>query len=72
MPQIADWMPEFSGITRDGKFVMKSHETTAEAVGGEVVDDRAERRGTRARAPPNIRPLKTTCAALSFPLAIAG
>src|SRR5262245_1174946 len=28
VPMIADWMPEFSGITRDGKLVMKSQDNT--------------------------------------------
>ena len=26
VPTIADWMPERSGMMRDGKFVMKSHD----------------------------------------------
>ena len=32
VPTIADSMPARSGITRDGKLVMNSHETTRHAV----------------------------------------
>ena len=58
MPQIADWMPEFSGITRDGKFEMKSQETTdrPSEEKSQMIAPRAM--NVRASA-PNIRPLKT-------------
>ena len=42
VPKIADSMPARSGLTRDGKLEMNCHETTGNAIGGEVPDDRAE------------------------------
>ena len=43
VPKIADWMPEFAGMIRDGKLVRKSHERSGDAVARDVEEQRRER-----------------------------